>query len=193
MGIGNSRTSSGHGSSSGRRRGCFFRRNKPSPTTQINSFGTAQPVSYQRMYGVRPNTRPIPIYPPLDQPSPSFLPLSYNHYHVSSYVPPQPMMIPPRVAAPIMPPSYMVPAPLPPRLPPPPPLPPPIPPVSIPYVQQPQLQPIYNNIPAPVSMPMGISGGAVLNPPSYPGAPPRLITDWTGGGAISPGFLGPPI
>ena len=30
----------------------------------------------------------------------------------------------------------------------------------------------------------------VSAPPSYPG---RLLTDWTGGGKISPGFLGPPI
>ncbi|CAF3354638.1 unnamed protein product [Rotaria sp. Silwood2] len=189
MGVGSSQesqSSSRHSSTSGRRlRRFFFRRNKPIPTTQLSSPGITQPTSYQHFYGTRPSSRPIPIYPPLEQPSPSFLPISYNNFQFPSYIPPQPMMMPPppppRVA-PFMSPSYMIPAP-----------PPFLPPMSTPYMQQPQVQPIYNNMVAPVSMPVGNSGGALLNPPSYPGAPSRLITDWTGGGAISPGFLGPPI
>ncbi|CAF1243873.1 unnamed protein product [Rotaria sordida] len=188
MGIGNSQTSqrhqsSGHGTSNGKKqKKRFFRRNKSSPTRDFNLPSVIQPASYQRLFGTRRGTRPIPIYPPLEQPSPSFLPISYNNFRVSSYMPPQPMMmLPPRVT-PFMPASYMAPAPS------------PQPPISIPYIQQPQIQPIYNNMAAaPTSMPMGISAGAILNPPLYPGAPARFITDWTGGGAISPGFLGPPI
>jgi hypothetical protein len=75
-------------------------------------------------------------------------------------------------------------------------------PMSTPYAQpQPQIQPAYNNVgvSAPISMPY-------IQPPSAPIAPSvpspvrqygttsaRVITDWTRGGVISPGFLGPPI
>ncbi len=59
--------------------------------------------------------------------------------------------------------------------------------------QQPQVQPMYNNI--GVSAP----GPAIISAPSGPyssanrPAGPNLGTDWTGGGKISPGFLGPPL
>jgi hypothetical protein len=61
--------------------------------------------------------------------------------------------------------------------------------VSNPYVQQAQVQPVYNNIGYPNSIP----GGNAYYPLLYPSTPGRLVTDWTGGGKISPGFLGPPI
>ena len=54
-----------------------------------------------------------------------------------------------------------------------------------PYLQPPQIQPAYNNI--------GYPGGSPYYPSPYPPAPARLLTDWTGGGKISPGFLGPPL
>ena len=49
----------------------------------------------------------------------------------------------------------------------------------------PNVVPNYVSPAAPVVGPPGIPP-----PPSFPG---RLMTDWTAGGKISPGFLGPPI
>ena len=48
----------------------------------------------------------------------------------------------------------------------------------------PNMMPHYVQPAAPVVAPAGVP------PPSFPG---RLLTDWTAGGKISPGFLGPPI
>lgn len=67
-------------------------------------------------------------------------------------------------------------------------------PLSTPYVQQPTPVPFnYNNI--GVSGP--VSTGMVSPAPPYLSAYQmtggKLNTDWTGGGKISPGFLGPPI
>lgn len=177
MGIGNSREQFGQRSSppgSGRwkrnyRRG-YYRRRRPSLTTTQSILPiVTRPLSNQPLYGSYYVNRPVPSYAPL-QPIPSpYLPISYNNYSAPSNIPPQYMrMLPlPRVAAP-----YMS-----------------SPPMSMPYVQQPPIQPIYNNMGIPASMP----GGAGYYPFSYPSAPMRLITDWTGGGKISPGFLGPPI
>jgi hypothetical protein len=90
--------------------------------------------------------------------------MAYNNYSAPAQVPPQyMMMMPPNVPS-----SYP----------------------STPYAQQAPIQPVYNNIGYPGSIP----GGNAYYPQMYPSAAPaRLITDWTGGGKISPGFLGPPI
>jgi hypothetical protein len=67
-------------------------------------------------------------------------------------------------------------------------------PVSSPYVQQqPQVQPIYNNIGGSAPVSTGMTGPAAPYPSSYQRTFGKLSTDWTGGGKISPGFLGPPI
>lgn len=74
-------------------------------------------------------------------------------------------------------------------------------PVSSPYMQpRPQTVPILNNIGvvAPVStpyfQPQAPSVAVPTNIPNpMPTGPSRVITDWTRGGVISPGFLGPPI
>jgi len=155
------------------RRGNFRRRRSPSPTIQPSLPDFTLPVSYQPLYGSYPGNRPFPTYIPLQPMSSPFLPISYNNYPVPSNMPPQYMMMQPQRMAPPMPVPYM-------GLP---------PPMSTPYGQQAQMQPVYNNIGVPASMP----GGTGFYPPSYPSAPARLITDWTGGGQISPGFLGPPI
>ncbi|CAF0932338.1 unnamed protein product [Adineta ricciae] len=62
-----------------------------------------------------------------------------------------------------------------------------------PVPQQPQVAPMYNNIGASVPAAVGLSGP--IGPFSAPNRPigPNLGTDWTGGGKISPGFLGPPL
>jgi hypothetical protein len=141
----------------------YFRRRQPTLTTLPIIPTITQPLSYQPLYA----GGLIPAYGRV-QPMPSpYLPISYNNYPVPSQVPPQYMMM--------MAPSQQV---------------APSPYISPPYVQQAQIQPAaYNNIGYPGSIP----GGNVYYPLSYPSAPTRLITDWTGGGKISPGFLGPPI
>lgn len=194
-----------------RRRG-FFRRIRPSPTTQ-----PVIPVKYHSPHRylsrLPPYIPPLSLYPQAP-PSiyPGYMPLSYNNYGISPYalsnrpymiplqqIPPmivpqsQPMMMPqlvpqpqpmamPQQASPPMYSPYLsnpystgV-------------------PMSMPYVQQqPQVQPYYNDInySAPVSTGMGGSIGAYGSP--YQAANAKLSTDWTGGGKISPGFLGPPI
>ncbi|CAF0832168.1 unnamed protein product [Adineta ricciae] len=62
-----------------------------------------------------------------------------------------------------------------------------------PVPQQPQVAPMYNNIGASVPAAVGLSGpvGPFSSPNRLVG--PNLGTDWTGGGKISPGFLGPPL
>jgi hypothetical protein len=175
MGIGNSQEWSGqqqkrrpspygYGNQSGKKKKRgFFRRRKPALTTQP---GTSRPL-----YGPCPSG-PRYAYSPV-QPIPS--PFSYNNYAAPSYMPSQHMMMmmQPQRVPPFMgpPPSMGM-------------------PMTPPYVQQPPLQPAYNyNIGASAPMP----GGTRFYPSSYPSAPMRLMTDWTGGGKISPGFLGPPI
>jgi len=188
MGIGNSREPYGQrprrrsrsprfGNLGGKnnRRG-YFRRRRSSPTTETVLPAATIPISYQPLYGSYYANRQLPVYMPFQPISSPFLPLSYNNYSAPSNIPPQYMMMPQQRVAPSMPTPYMS------------------PPISMPYVQQPQMQPAYNNIggvPAPV--PAGMPIGTGVYPPSYPSAPVRLITDWTGGGKISPGFLGPPI
>ena len=146
-----------------RKRG-FFRLRTPSVTTIPISSTVTQPVSYQPLYSYNYPFRVAPAYGRL-QPMPSpYLPIAYNNYPA----PPQYMMMqspPPPQVAPVAPPPYMS------------------PPISTPYV--PQVQPIYNNPGYPGAIPAGSL--------YYPSAPARLITDWTGGGKISPGFLGPPL
>lgn len=56
-----------------------------------------------------------------------------------------------------------------------------------PYLSPMPVQAVYNN-------PAFASPGPVVGNAYYPSAAPaRLLTDWTGGGKISPGFLGPPL
>lgn len=122
-----------------------------------------------------------PTYP--YAPMPMFSPMQYNSYLPYGYMSPQPMFMPqPQRIAPAMPGQYVTPS-LPPST---------GMPMSSPYVpqQQPmqmqmQMQPTYSNYAVPAPVP---AGGNM-----YPSAPARLMTDWTGGGIISPGFLGPPI
>ena len=114
-------------------------------------------------------------------PMPMYSPMQYNSYLPNGYMSPQSMLMPPpQRIAPAMPGQYAMPS---------------LPPSAgmqmlSPYLpqQQPmqmQIPPAYNNYAAPAPVPAGRN--------LYPSAPARLMTDWTGGGIISPGFLGPPI
>lgn len=59
-------------------------------------------------------------------------------------------------------------------------------PPQLSYTPQMPIQPVYNN--------PGFASPAPVGNAYYPsGLPARLLTDWTGGGKISPGFLGPPL
>lgn len=67
-------------------------------------------------------------------------------------------------------------------------------PTGVPY-SAPYAQPAFNNV---VSSPSYSPGGGIASPNfaasnSYNLTSGQLSTDWTGGGKISPGFLGPPI
>lgn len=111
---------------------------------------------------------------------PQFQPLYYNNYSPPSYMPVQPMMMmPPRPPPPSQPmPQFMYPSSPPTGMPMPP-----------PYVPQ----SVYSPVAPPAAAPTNSYGGTGYYSSSYPSAPGRLLTDWTGGGVISPGFLGPPI
>jgi hypothetical protein len=148
---------------------------------------------------------PMPIYAPV-QPMPSpFLPMRYNNFAAPSYMAPRSMMVPSqRIAPPMQTPFLALPGPS----------------MSTPYVNRTHLQHPYNHmvvprtnnhmavprtinhmaIPrtinhmaVPRTMPAIMTGAGGVFPPPYPSVPTRLLTDWTGGGKISPGFLGPPI
>jgi hypothetical protein len=172
MGTGNSRewygqrqeSSFGYNNQSGKKRRNFFRRLLDTTTLPIVYAGT-QPITYRSSSASRPIAEPTPFYAPMQ---PQFLPMPYNMNAAPSFMSPQPMMMPP--APPVGP--YMIP-----------------PQMQMPYVQQAQMQPAYNNMQFPGIMPGGT--GPYSSP--YASIPPRLITDWTRGGVISPGFLGPPI
>jgi hypothetical protein len=157
-----------------------FRRRRHIPTISTTSLTVTQPSLFRFSHGAYGSPLPVSAYPAIQPILPPFLPISYNHYPAPSYMSPQYMMPLPKVA-PSMPAPFIA-----------------SPPISMPYMQPAQIQPVpfqpsYNNIGVPASMPMGMSGGPGFYPSSYPPAPARLITDWTGGGQISPGFLGPPI
>ncbi|UJR14581.1 hypothetical protein I4U23_001577 [Adineta vaga] len=199
MGIGSSRkwyahhheekpTSFGsHRSPSGeKQRGSLFRRRRSITTASTALPTMVQPMGRRGLYGSYSAMRPIPpAYPPMQPMSPSFLPMHYNNYSPPSYMPAQQMMMPAQRAAPAMPASYMA---------------LPSPSMSTPYMQQQQppiqqapIQAGYSNGPLQPQLPASMSGGTGSYPLSYPAPPGRLLTDWTGGGKISPGFLGPPI
>jgi hypothetical protein len=111
---------------------------------------------------------------------PQLQPFYYSNYPTPSYMPSQPMMMmsslrpPPPQAMP----QYMYPS-----------SPPTGMPMSTPYMPQ----PVYSPVARPTIASTSSYGGTGYYPSSYPIAPGRLLTDWTGGGVISPGFLGPPI
>ncbi|CAF3350171.1 unnamed protein product [Rotaria socialis] len=194
MGIANSRELHGNrqgrpspyfGSSNqgeNRYRRYFFRRRMPNTTISPTLPNVAQSNSNQFLYGTRPGMSPMPVYAPLP-PLPSRLPpMSYNNFPVASYMPQQPMMVLPQRVAPMMSTPYMNP------------VSPSSPPISTLYMPHAQAQqPFFNNMVRPASVPMTVPAGVLFSPPLNSVAPMRLLTDWTGGGQISPGFLGPPI
>lgn len=193
-----------------RRRG-LLRKFRPAPTIQ-----TVIPIRYRSprryTYGSRPYVLPRPAYAPV---YPGYMPIPYNNYAVPSYMSPrQPMMIPQQQYQPmVMPQSQPMMMQQPILIPQPQPM--PIPqqvlspmfspymsspysmgaPLSTPYVQQqPQMQPVYNNIGVSAPVSTGRIGPTGPYSSPYPGPSViKLSTDWTGGGKISPGFLGPPI
>ncbi|CAF1074465.1 unnamed protein product [Rotaria magnacalcarata] len=164
----------------------FFRRRMPSTTISPTLPNVAQSNSNQFLYGARSGMSSIPVYAPLPPLSSRLPPMSYNNFPVASYMPQQPMMVLPQRVAPMMSTPYMNPVS---------PSSPPMPTLYMPQAQaQAQAQqPFFNNMVRPAFMPMTVPGGALFSPPLNSVAPMRLLTDWTGGGQISPGFLGPPI
>ncbi|CAF2079654.1 unnamed protein product [Rotaria magnacalcarata] len=162
----------------------FFRRRMPSTTISPTLPNVAQSNSNQFLYGTRSGMSSIPVYAPLPPLSSRLPPMSYNNFPVASYMPQQPMMVLPQRVAPMMSTPYMNPVS---------PSSPPMPTLYMPQAQAQAQQPFFNNMVRPAFMPMTVPGGALFSPPLNSVAPMRLLTDWTGGGQISPGFLGPPI
>ena len=198
-----------------RRRRGFFGRVRPAPTTE--------PLVTTRHHISRPHhvhTR-IPNYVRPHHIRPASLPPYYNRQVPFAYYPAQqPFFVPPRAYQPMMmpqqipvPPAMIIPQPavrpqpmmMPQSI---------VPPQMYMMPQQtpaqapifssptrmaqpawagyaPPVQSFYNNIPASIPAQVSMPAGSYRSP--YSVATRNLFTDWTGGGIISPGFLGPPI
>ncbi len=207
----------------GKKRRSFLRRFRSAPTTQpLIPIGYRSPYRYSYGSGpfISPIS-PYGSLPPAVYPG--YMPMSYNNYRSPYYMSPyQPMMIPPQQIQPMMmpqqvPQSQPMMMPQPSMVPQPMAMPQQVPqsqpmsmpqqvspsvffrystgvPFSTPYAQQqPQVQPVYSNVGVSSSVPIGMTGQSSPFSSSYPGISGTLSTDWTGGGKISPGFLGPPI
>lgn len=186
----------GHGKRK-RRRG-VIRQAKPTVITQ-----PLPPIKYRSSlhhhYGLHPLAYArMPVQAPLSYPR--YMPNLYNNYAMSPYAfSRQPYMMPAQRYQPMsMPPSlpmsmfqqpsaplysaypsapYATGAPM-----------------STPYAAQPTPVPFnYNDVPVSAPIPMSMPSSATPYPSFRPMTAGKLSTDWTGGGKISPGFLGPPI
>lgn len=196
-----------------RRRG-LLRKIRPVPTTQPISYHS----SYRHSHRSNPFSAPIPPYG-LQSPTAyqGYSPYFYNNYAAPYYTPQyqpmmipqqqvqpmvvqqqqqlqqyyqmmmqrqvpryQPMAMPQQVSSPMFSPYPYSPYAM--RT-----------PYSTPYVQQqPQVQPVYNTGVSAPPVSTGMTGQNIPYSSPYNAASVK-ITDWTGGGKISPGFLGPPI
>ena len=188
-----------------RRRG-LFRRVQPAPPTEAPPITRPHVSRRQIAYGPHPGPTRIPYYV---RSRPASLPPRYHRNIPFAYLPAQqPIIVPPRAYPPMfvpqqipVPPAMIIPQ----RVGPPPPMmmpqsagPPPMfmmpQQVSAPPMGQSPwtgyVPPLYNNVPASTPGQAGMTG---MPARSYPAATRNLFTDWTGGGIISPGFLGPPI
>lgn len=153
----------------------FFHRKKRNSTKLTTLPLNTQTDFHQSTYGVNVFNGTMSIYTAFPRSSPQYLPMNQNYLPVYSYAPQQPMMMvppPPMTGAPYIHPSI---------------------PISTPYVPQAQVLPNYNNMINPGFMPAGSLGRPNTFPIPYSTPMGRLLTDWTRGGKISPGFLGPPI
>lgn len=198
-----------------RRRGLFrrARRVTTQPIVPIKYHS-----SHRYPHAVRRHGLPMPVYPQLLPAYPGYIPMSYNNYAMPPYAfSRQPYMMPSQQFQPmpmqqsmpvIIPPPFMMPQTA--AWPPPMAMPqqraPPMysaypsspysmgVPMSTPYVQQaPQIFSNYNNIGASAPISTGMVTPAAPYSSPYQATGAKLSTDWTGGGKISPGFLGPPI
>ncbi|CAF1135121.1 unnamed protein product [Rotaria sp. Silwood1] len=125
---------------------------------------------------IPPPQRIQPLVPP--QQLPQFPPIMLPQ-QVSE---PQPMMMPQQIAPSISSPYVYSPYPM--SM--------PMPPTPYPQ-QQPQAQPIINNIGISPPISPVMANPIMPSPVPFQGRTVNAFTDWTGGGKISPGFLGPPI
>ena len=205
--------SSKYGSYGGKKqkRGSFFKKTGLRSTPQsVQPVIPMQPYSqYNSAFGPYPYMqRPIPAYGPVPQAYPGYMPMNYNNYsnvpnvYYPQQPPPPPPPPPPQIPVyqpnaipqqvPVAQPMpmtrqvpyttyspYAYPSPSPPAY-------PTGTPYSTPYVQPQVAQPVY-----PTGGSFGSSSFTSSGP--YRQTSGQLSTDWTGGGKISPGFLGPPI
>ncbi|CAF3581975.1 unnamed protein product [Rotaria sordida] len=152
---------------------------QPIPSMIIPPPRQFQPIipPPRQVQPIIPPPRPVqPIVPP--QQVPQFQPII-----LPQQVPEIPPMMMPQQIIPPMSPPYLSP-----------PYSMAMPASSTPYVQQQlQAQPIINNMGVSPPISAGITNPVVPNVLSNQGRPINFFTDWTGGGKISPGFLGPPI
>lgn len=147
----------------------FLRGNLSTTISETTCSDVTSSESYPILPGHHSPIGQSPIYSPM----PVISGNSYNNYPIVSYVPPSPMMmVQPRIS-PMIPPSS--------------------PSMPISYMQQLRVPPMYNIMSTPIYASAPVIGGNALDPLKYPLPSYRLVTDWTGGGKISPGFLGPPI
>jgi hypothetical protein len=198
----------------GKPRKAFFQQRKSIPIVEAAPPIMVHSIPNRAMYGSYAAMAPMPIYAPAQPMSSPFLSMRYNNFAASPYMAPRSMMMPSqRMAPPMQTPFLALPAPSMstpyvnrthfqhhynhmvaprtnnhmaiPRM---------INHMAVPrtinYMAVPRTM---TRMPVPRTMPAIMTGAGGVFPPPYPSVPTRLLTDWTGGGKISPGFLGPPI
>ena len=159
----------------------FFVRPRPNLPLIYNNYFPWSYHANRLPFGIPPQSQPIyqQMMMPIVQPVPPLIPqmMPSNRFVPAS----QPVLIPQPM------PSSFYPNPVPPR-----------PsqlieqPISTPYAQA-QL-PVYNMAPVNVPIqPTMVPRTSENYGTSYRVISQNLFTDWTGGGMISPGFLGPPL
>ena len=184
-----------------KRRRRFFRRSKPEPTAQPVPSSHRPHSPRRHAHHSRHINTPAPTYVIRPRAGPP-APVPYNRNYAPFAYPflRQPMMMMPQQQLPVYNPMMMPTGPpmmMPQQAaPPPPPMVPPYmyaaapPPAAPQWIRYPQAPPAYNfNNAAPT----GMAAPAQAYRPLNPLGSVNLLTDWTGGGVISPGFLGPPI
>lgn len=200
----------GYGSPGGKKHRRGHRRRKASPRSSPHRPAHVVPIRrhYQPSYGSYPYIPPLPVYASPAQPQPysGYMPMYYNNYPTPPYLSPrQPMMMPQQLAQPVMMPQqvpYSQPMPTSRQIP---------PSIYSPYghsfsppaystgaaysgaYAQAHVHPIYNNAVPPSYASPGFANPNFPSSAAFQLSTGQLSTDWTRGGKISPGFLGPPI
>lgn len=177
---------------------------RPHPPASHYQYGSRCPGQQIAGYGRSPLSYPYSLLKPYNTYSPRLY-NNYSSFPLQNYgsqpyiAPSQPLIIPPPISQlpPVIipqvsePPVMVIPNQVPPSF---------TSPSLAPYLPaaayaspQTPYQAIYNPVGRSPFTATGIGNPVQVGPSYYPGGNANLFTDWTGGGQISPGFLGPPL